>query len=212
MKKINIKNLKIEINLTSLLSAIESQKCFDIDVDGKIYINKSIPKNKVIIFSSKEQKISDSIDIQTKAKNLFGSDYKPQIVGSICIITPLSSWMKVLDLNKQTMLYFDHQTDGVEYFEFPEIEDIGWNAVAFDITYRQLCTFIEKNCEGTFLFYDNEVHFNGFVVVDDLDKVKEILMKYICQFINEKIKNKEIDLSEIDDEQSEALEFFKVKD
>ena len=112
MKEINIKDLRIEIDLSILLKAIESNKSFDIDVDGVIYVNNTIPQNKTIIFSAKEQSNSELFDMKTKIKNLFGTGYKPQIVGSTCVITPLPSWMHVLDLNKNTMLYFDHQKLG----------------------------------------------------------------------------------------------------
>ena len=149
--------------------------------------------------------------MQTKVKNLFGNDYRPEIVGSICIITPLPSWMAVLDLNKESMLYFDHQTDGVEYFEHKDIEDIGWNAVALDIKYRDLSDFIEKNCEGTFLFYDNGIHFNGFVVVNDIEEVKSKLRTFVKELVQEKIKNEELDLNDLDDDQVESLAFFEIQ-
>lgn len=211
MNNINIKDLKINIELLTLLNAIDSQNSFDIDVEGNIYINNTIPKNIVIIFSAQPQNRSDLFDIKTKVENLFGKDYKPEIVGSTCIITPLPSWMAVLDLNKNSMLYFDHQTDGVEYFEYEIIENIGWNAVALNITYREISDFIEKNCEGTFLFYDNGMHFNGFVVVHDIDEVETKLRIFINELIQNKIKNEELDLNDLDDDQIEAFEFFGLK-
>jgi len=211
MNDINIKDLKINIELAALLNAIESKNSFDIDVDGMVYVNNTIPKNRVVIFSADAQTASGLFDIQTKVKNLFGNDYKPQVVGSHCVITPLPSWMKVLDLNKNSMLYFDHQTDGVEYFEHKDIEDIGWQAVVLDIKYRDISDFIEKNCEGTFLFYDNGMHFNGFVVVEDAEEVKSKLMDFIKELIAVKIKNEELDLNDLDDDQTESLEFFEIK-
>ena len=211
MNNINIKDLKVEIELASLLGAIDSTNGFDIDVEGKVYENNTIPKNRVVIFNSEGEKASDLFDMQTKVKNLFGKDYKPQIVGSNCIITPLPSWMHVLDLNKETMLYFDHQSDGVEFFENQDIEDIGWNAVPLDINYREICTYIEKNCEGTFLFYDNEVHFNGFVVIEDAEVLKGQLMKYISALIYKKLENNELDLEELDEDQADSLMFFEIE-
>jgi len=211
VKEYNIKDLKIKIDLSNLLNTIKSKESFDIDIDGKIYVNNSIPHNKIIIFSTTENNISDLLDINTQVKQLFGQEYKPEVLGSHCILTPLPSWMHILDLNKKTMLYFDHQTDGVEIFEFKEIENIGWNAIPLDITYRQLCTFIEKNCEGTFLFYDNTIHFNGFVVVNDVNEVEKKLFAFISDLIYDKIDKKEIALHDIDDDQAESLEYFKIK-
>ena len=39
-------------------------------------------------------------------------------------------------MNKENMLYFDHQSDGVEMFEDNILEDFGWNASVLDINYR----------------------------------------------------------------------------
>ncbi len=210
MKEYNIKDLKIKIDLSNLLNAIKLKNSFDIDIDGNIHLNNTIPGNKIIIYSSNEHSISEVLDIKTQVKNIFDG-YKPEILGNTCVLTPLPSWMHILDLNKKTMLYFDHQTDGVEIFEFKDIENIGWNAIPLDITYREICTFIEKNCEGTFLFYDNTIHFNGFVVVDDVNVVKEQLLKFLCDLIAEKINKKELNLHDIDDDQQESLEFFNIK-
>jgi len=211
VKEYNIKDLKIKIDLAKLLNTIKSNDSFDIDIDGTIYPNQTIPHNKIIIYSRSENSRSDLLDTNTQVKQLFGKEYKPEILGSHCVITPLPSWMHILDLNKKTMLYFDHQTDGVEIFEFKEIENIGWNAIPLDITYRELCTFIEKNCEGTFLFYDNTIHFNGFVVADDVNEVEIKLFKFVRDLIYDKINKKEIKLNDIDDDQAESLEYFKIK-
>ena len=70
------------------------------------------------------------------------------------------------------MLYFDHQSDGVELFEDKELEDYGWNASALDINYREISEFIEEFCEGVLLCYDNEIQFSGFIIVDDVNDVK----------------------------------------
>ena len=208
MKEYNIKNLKVEVDLAKLFNTLNSKSCFDIDIDGNIYPNNTIAKNKAIIFSSNEQVDLSLLDINSKIKNIFGQEYKPKIVGNTCILTPLASWMKILDLNKNTMLYFDHQSDGIEIFEDPSIEDIGWQAVAFDIKYRDICNYIEKYCQGTILFYDNDMHFNGFVVAEDIEEVKEKILNFIRATLKDNINNKRIDLDELDDDQSEALEFF----
>ena len=39
-----------------------------------------------------------------------------------------------MDLAKEKegdYLYYDHPSDGVDYFNDPQLEDIGWNACAF---------------------------------------------------------------------------------
>lgn len=107
------------------------------------------------------------------------------------------------------MLYFDHQTDGVELFEDKELENIGWLSIVCDISYREISDFIEANCNGTLVYYDNEIQFNGFVIVDDINDVREKVKDFISNKIKEKIEEDLIDID--DDEVLESLEFFNIK-
>ena len=107
------------------------------------------------------------------------------------------------------MLYFDHQSDGVELFEDKELEDYGWNASALDINYREISEFIEEFCEGVLLCYDNEIQFSGFIIVDDVNDVKIKVKEYIINKTKENIKEQTIDIE--DDDVIEALEFFGIK-
>jgi hypothetical protein len=107
------------------------------------------------------------------------------------------------------MLYFDHQSDGVEFFEDKILEDYGWNASALEINYRQISDFIEENCEGILLCYDNEVQFNGFTIVEDINDVR---LK-VKEFIQTQAKiNIDKDIVDLDDEDViDALELFELK-
>lgn len=109
------------------------------------------------------------------------------------------------------MSYFDHQTDGVEVFEDRVLEDIGWHAIPFNINYRQLTAYLEEQCEGTFLFYDNGMHFNGLVILDDIEDAKEKMTTYVVNEIKKKIDNGEIALDDLDEDQEESLAFFNIK-
>jgi hypothetical protein len=105
------------------------------------------------------------------------------------------------------MSYFDHQTDGVEVFEDAQLEEIGWQATALDITYRQLCSHLEQTCEGVFMFYDNGMHFNGFVILKNLQQAKDEMINYVVQTIKEKSYNQD----DLDDDALEALAFFNIQ-
>ncbi len=209
MKQIDIKNLSVEIDITKVLNAIILKKDLEIDISGNIYVDKKCDFKTALIYQLKSShNLSTLLDINTLVLKLF-KNFKPLVNGSKCVLKPLGAWQDVILLNQPRMLYYDHQTDGVELFEDKELEDIGWNAVACDITYREISEFIEDKCNGTLVFYDNEIQFNGFVIADDIVQIRKIVKYYIKRNINEKMKNDLIDIE--DDDIIEALEFFEIK-
>lgn len=209
MKKINIKDLELNIDITHILNLYASKTPIIIDVDGNIYTKLEEVEKKAVIYKNMQTKqISSMLDAKAIASQLF-ADYKPNIVGTICKIKPVSNWQNIIDLNKENMLYFDHQSDGVELFEDKELEDYGWNASALEINYREISEFIEEFCEGVLLCYDNEIQFSGFVIVDNVNDVKVKVKEYIINKTKENIKEQTIDIEE--DDVIESLEFFGIK-
>ncbi|MGB1226723.1 MAG: hypothetical protein ACPG9K_02450 [Poseidonibacter sp.] len=112
-------------------------------------------------------------------------------------------------MNRENMLYFDHPSDGIEIFEDSILEEFGWHAVALEIEYRDISDFIEEYCDGVFLCYDNEIQFNGFAIIEDIQKVRTQVKDFIVNKTKENIKNDEIELDE--DDAIEALEFFEIE-
>lgn len=209
MKKINIKDLELNIDITHILNLYASQTPIIIDVDGNIYTKIEEVQKKAIIYKNTELKqLASILDAKVIASQLF-ADYKPTITGTICKIKPVSNWQNIIDLNKENMLYFDHQSDGVELFEDKELENYGWNASALDINYREISEFIEEFCDGILLCYDNEIQFSGFVIVDDVNDVKIKVKEYIINKTKENIKEQTIDIE--DDDVLESLDFFGIK-
>ncbi len=209
MKKINIKNIELNIDIVQILNLCNVKKTIFIDIDGNVYTEETQTIDKAIIFKSDSSKqLSNLLDAKAIALELF-SAYKPVITGTICKIKPLQNWQKIIGLNAATMLYFDHQSDGVEIFEDKDLEDYGWQASALDINYREISDFIEENCEGTLLCYDNEIQFNGFVIIDNIQNTRNQVKEFIINRANEKITNKEIELD--DDDVIEAFEYFGIK-
>ena len=209
MKKINIKNIELNIDIVQILNLCNVKKTIFIDIDGNVYTEETQTIDKAIIFKSDSSKqLSNLLDAKAIALELF-SAYKPVITGTICKIKPLQNWQKIIGLNAATMLYFDHQSDGVEIFEDKDLEDYGWQASALDINYREISDFIEENCEGTLLCYDNEIQFNGFVIIDNIQNTRNQVKEFIINRANEKITNKEVELD--DDDVIEAFEYFGIK-
>lgn len=209
MKKINIKDIELNIDMISLLELKDVKNKIIIDINGTKYINEEIPKNKAIIYINEAyEKKDNSNDIKSLAKDIF-EKYKPVITGTVCKIKPLNNWQKIIGMNAQNMLYFDHQSDGVEIFEDSILEDYGWHASALEINYRTISDFIEENCEGTLLCYDNEIQFNGFALVDNIEEARAQVKSFIIEKTKENIEE---GLIELDDEDViEALEFFDYK-
>lgn len=209
MKKINIKDLELNIDITHILNLYASKTPIIIDVDGNVYTKLEEVIKKAVIFKNLEIKqLSAMLDAKAIASALL-ADYKPTISGTICKIKPVSNWQNIIDMNKENMLYFDHQSDGVELFEDKELEDYGWNASALDINYREISEFIEENCDGVLLCYDNEIQFSGFVIVENIEEVRGKVKEYIINKTKENIKKELIDIE--DDDVIESLDFFGIK-
>ena len=209
MKKINIKDLELNIDITHILNLYASKTPIIIDVDGNIYTKLEEVEKKAVIYKNMQTKqLSSMLDAKAIASALF-ADYKPTISGTICKLKPGSNWQNIIDMNKENMLYFDHQSDGVEMFEDKELEDYGWNSSALEINHREISEFIEEFCEGVLLCYDNEIQFSGFVIVDDVKDVKQKVKEYIINKTKENIKSESIDIE--DDDVIESLEFFGIK-
>ena len=209
MKKINIKDLELNIDITQILNLHSSKTPIIIDGDGNIYTSENDVKKKAVIFKQITPKqISSMLDAKAIASNLF-ADYKPNILGTICKIKPVSNWQNIIDMNKDNMLYFDHQSDGVEMFEDKVLEDYGWHASALEINYREISEFIEDNCEGVLLCYDNTIQFSGFVIIEDIENARLKVKDYIVNKAKQNISDGILDAE--DDDVIEALDFFGIK-
>lgn len=209
MKKINIKNIELNIDMIPLLELKKVNNKIIVDIDGNLYINEEAPKNKAIIYLNENYEKNESInDIKSLSNSIF-EKYKPIVSGTSCKIKPLNNWQKIIGMNRENMLYFDHPSDGIEIFEDSILEEFGWHAVALEIEYRDISDFIEEYCDGVFLCYDNEIQFNGFAIIEDIQKVRTQVKDFIVNKTKENIKNDEIELDE--DDAIEALEFFEIE-
>lgn len=209
MNKINIKDLELNIDIVDILNTYSLKNTIIIDLNGNIYNSLDEVKNKPIVFY---EEFDSSFSLIKDAKNLalkIFENYKPVISGTVCKIKPLPNWQKIIDYNKNMMLYFDHQSDGIELFEDKTLEDYGWYASSLEINYRQICDFIEENCEGILLCYDNEIQFNGFTIVNDIEDVRTKVKEFIKNMALKNIENEIIELE--DDDVIEALEYFKIE-
>lgn len=208
MKKINIKDLYIDIDLIQLNEFIKVNKTIIIDYKGNL-LSENENKEAVVFISSTLDELKSINDLKLLGTTLF-EKYKPVVSGTNCKIKPLNNWQEIIDFNRKSMLYFDHQSDGVEIFEDSTLEDYGWHASALEVNYRQISDFIEENCEGVLLCYDNEIQFSGFAIEDNIEDLRSSVKKFI---IEEAKKNIETNVVDLDDEDAqEACEFFGIEE
>jgi len=114
-------------------------------------------------------------------------------------------FLKLVESKAKEYLYHDHPSEGIDLFCDDEIEELGYESVVFDcITYRQIAQFIEQNCEGTLIFNDHPMGFNGFVIVDDIIDTRKKVKQYIIDTINAKNYNKD----DLDDDQLATLKLL----
>ncbi len=206
MRKINIKDIKVTVDLANLININTPSKVL-IDLLGNVYVNEQMTKNIPIIALMDNFK-NVYLDLNTMVnQNL--ADYKAEILGTNCKLSPVGNWQKIIDYNKNQFLYFDHQSDGVEIFEDSIMEDIGWHASPLEISYREISEFIEENCDGTLVFYDNGVQFNGFAIVDNIEDVRAKTKEFVVQKAKQNIEDGIVDVD--DDDVIESMEFFGIK-
>ncbi len=209
MKKVNIKDISIEIDIQEL-NEKTTTNFLAIDLDGNLLNSEDEIKNKILVFKNEklDETEFDKNDLKDMVFKIFNK-YKPSFLGTKCVLKPLSNWQEIIELNKTSMLYFDHQSDGVEIFEDSLLEEYGWHGSALEISYRQITDFIEETCEGTLLCYENEVQFSGFAVINDIDNVRKEVYDFIVKTAKESLKNGKIDLD--DEDASEACEYFNIE-
>ncbi len=207
MQKIQIKDIQITLQNSELQNIIETSQQIAIDINGKLYNDKIDPK-AILVFQRNLVNLEETATLQEKLKNIFTDDYRPQITNETCTIKPLIAWQEVMKINTDRMLYLDHPTDGIENFNDSFIEDLCFEAVVLDIEYRDIADFIENNCEGTFVYYENDIQFSGFAVVDNIEMTRKQIVGFLQSKINEKLKSGELDKESFDGEQETAYELI----
>jgi len=214
MKKFNLFNEIITVNKNELLNAINIAKEFGITIEGEI---KQAPfeDKEILIYQGKYTPAPTNALMPSKAKTLseiLGKNYQVVEDDDRVLIKAFSNWQELIKVNTPRASYDDTTGDGVSEFSNSELEDIGWNATEFNITYRELVEVLEANAEGTLLCIEQEepYQFSGLGFIADDNEAKEILFAY-CQ---EKVKKmmQEDPLYKADklsDDEEEAAEFFK---
>ncbi len=205
MKKINLFNEIIKVNKNELINAINSQKVFAININGKI-VNESYDEKEIIIYEGKP-KICD------KFSTILGKNYQIVDDNDTFLIKAFSNWQEIIDLNTKRASYDDTTADGVAEFSNKKLEEIGWHATEFNIDYRTLVEYLEENCDGKLICIEQEdpYKFSGLGFIKDDIEAKNLMYVFCQKIIKDKISNdKEFAADNLTDDEEEAAHFFKA--
>ncbi|MEA1915634.1 MAG: hypothetical protein U9N30_10010 [Campylobacterota bacterium] len=203
MKKIQIKDIELKLDIEQLIHAMDNSQELAIGLDGTIFTDTIDPKMP-LMFRRITSGIDRSLSSKERLTALFGKEYKPLFGDTLCIVKPLIAWQEVMKINKDRMFYEDHSSDGIEVFNDERVETVSFEAVVFDIDYRVIAEFIEEHCEGDFVYYENEIQFSGFTIASNNDKAYEQVKYFLQDLINQKVEQGEIDLEQLDEEEQIA--------
>jgi len=214
MKKFNLFTEIIIVNKQSLLQAINKADIFAISIEGKI-LYEPFFKNEILIYKGsythKQTPLSNNSSISLST--VLGKNYQIVEDGDRILVKAFSNWQEIININTVNASYDDTTADGVAEFSCKDLEDIGWQVTEFNLRYRTLVEVLEEKCDGILLCIEQEepYQFSGLGFLSDNDQAKKILFTYCQNHIKDKLENDEdFNKDELDDDQLEALEFFKL--
>ena len=215
MKKFNLFNEIIVVNKTELLNALSTKKSFAINKDGKILFAPYADK-EIFIYEGlpqPQQNIGIATQKPLELESVLGKDYKVVVDDDRVLIKAALAWQSIIRMNMPRASYDDTTGDGISEFSHSKLEDIGWHATEFHISYREIVEEIEAKCEGTLLCIEQAepYQFSGLGFIDNEDKAAEVAFAFCQSKIKEMMQNDEDYRQEkLTDDEEEAAEFFKA--
>jgi DNA-binding ferritin-like protein (Dps family) len=216
MKKFNLFKEIITVDKPAFMQAINTAKIYGINIKGKI-IYEPFKQNEILIYKGKHTPQAKNALLSNKPQSfseILGKNYQLVEDDDRVLIKAFSNWQALIKVNTPRASYDDTTGDGVDKFSDENLEDIGWQATEFNITYRMLVEILEEKCEGTLLCIEQEEPFlfSGLGFLDDNKHAYDVLFNFCQTRINDTIKNytdKEKEL--LNDDEKEAIKFFKCQ-
>ena len=203
MKKFNLFNEIITAKTSEIKQAIDSGEKFAINSDGEI-LTRDLKEGDIIIYSGTPDK-------DKEIEKAFGPKYQIVVSEDRVLIKAFSNWQEIIALNTPLASYDDTTADGVAEFSDKELEEIGWQATEYNITYRELVEILEEKVEGVTLCIEQEepYQFSGFGFITNNAQAKDVMYAYCKEIVKDKLENDD-DFKEeyLEDDQLEAKEFF----
>ncbi len=207
-KKINLLTDKVVVPNSEFAKALNSNREFGITVDG--VIDYEFQNDRVYIFKGKANLL--------QKQQPLGKGYDISSTFVSVSISVAKNWNRVEELNSLNALYEDKSADGIDSFRDKVMEDIGWHAVEFKITYRDLVDELEAKGEGTLVCIEQDGEpymFSGFAFIDP-DRVedgREILLSFAKRKILEQIESEKDEYKKygFSDDEVDALKYFQIE-
>ncbi len=214
MKKFNLFKEIITVNRQELLNAINTTKEFAINIKGEIKFAPFADK-EILIYKGAHTTQATNALTPTKPKTLneiLGDNYQVVEDDDRVLLKAFSNWQELIKVNTPRASYDDTTGDGVDKFANAALEDIGWNATEFDISYRNLVEILETECSGTLLCIEQEepYQFSGLGFLADDEEAQKVLFTYCHEKIKKMIQENPLySKDNLSDDEEEAAEFFK---
>lgn len=214
MKKFNLFKEIITVDKAKLFQAINASKLFGINIKGEV-VYAPFAETEILIYEGIHSPQTANALMAPKAQSLgeiLGKNYQVVEDDDRVLIKAFSNWQALIKVNTPRASYDDTTGDGVDKFADNGLEDIGWQATEFNITYRILVEILEEKAEGTLLCIEQEepYQFSGLGYLDDNKEAYNILYVYCQTKIKDLLSNNPDYAKELlTDDQEEAIEFFQ---
>lgn len=211
MKKFNLFKEIIVVQRVDFMNAINSHKKFAITHEGKIEFEPFAPTMIAIFEGSITPPSPLSTNLQRPLSEMLGRDYRVVEDEDRILIKASPAWQSIIGYNRLRALYDDTTADGIDKFADKELEQIGWHATEFNITYREIVEQFENLCDGTILCIEQEepYQFSGLGFVSNIEQTRKVAFDFCVATIKEKLAN-DPDYATLSDDEAEAAEFFKI--
>ncbi len=211
MKTINLFKEIIVVSKPDFLKAVNSQKKFAIAYNGEI-VYEPFPQTLISIFEGSVAPLSTlSTTTSRPIVSMLGDTYRIVEDDDRILIKAAGAWQNIIGYNLYRSLYDDTTADGIAVFSDKQMEECGWHATEFNITYRDIVEQLEQQCEGVLLCIEQEepYKFSGMGFVFDIEHARKIAFGYCTEAIKEKISN-DPDFAVLSDDEEEAAHYFKA--
>jgi len=215
MKKFNLFKEIIIVDAKELLTAINTTKEFAITIKGEVKYPPFAEK-EIFIYQGEYTPQATNAIIPTKPKTLaeiLGNNYQIVEDDERVLIKAFANWQELIKVNMPRASYDDTTGDGVDKFANEALEDIGWHATDFEISYRELVEVLERECSGTLLCIEQEepYQFSGLGFLDDDAEAQKVLFAYCQEKIKKMIEENPLYKKEnLSDDEEEAAKFFQL--
>lgn len=209
MKKFNLFTEIIVVAKNDFAKAINSAKKFAISYEGKIVYEPFSP-TLISVFEGSIAPLSPlAKDLSRPISTMLGTNYKIVEDDDRILIKASGAWQSIIGYNQQRALYDDTSGDGIAEFSDPNLEEYGWHATEFNITYREIVEQFEEECEGILLCIeqDSPYQFSGLGFLFDLDHARKIAFEYCATTMNDTLKN-DADFATLTKDEAQAKGFF----